>query len=137
MGRLINLAVIIMALLLLVGQAGAEVQTLMEGQTLEPSAGGGTILVVFGPEQSAGIIDACTLGYRAIGQDSVYRNDALFAIAGNISYGNYADRSSSYLAIKIGVFNTLDFSVKPEPPFFAYIQTAHETTAKSLKCFPG
>ena len=132
MGRLINLAVIIMALLLLVGQAGAEVQTLMEGQTLEPSAGGGTILVVFGPEQSAGIIDACTFGYRAIGQDSVYRNDALFAIAGNISYGNYADRSSSYLAIKIGVFNTLDFSVKPEPPFFEYIQTAHETTAKSL-----
>ncbi len=111
---------------------GAEIQTLMEMQTLEPSVGGGTIEVMFFPEQSAGIIDACTLGYRAIGQDSVYQNDALFAIAGNISYGINANRSSSYLKIKIGVFNTLDFSVKPEPPFFAYIQTAHGTTARSL-----
>ena len=101
-------------------------------QEHEPLSFLGTIEVVFGPEQSAGIIDACTLGYRVIGQDSVYRNDALFAMAGNISYGNYANRSSSYLKIKIGVFNTLDFSVKPEPPFFAYIQTAHGTTARSL-----
>ena len=114
---------------------GAEVQTLMETQTLEPSVGGGTIEVAFSPEQSGGIIDACTLGYRAIGQDSVYQIDALFAIAGNFSYGNNTDRTGSYLKIKIGVFNTLtdsiDYSVKPEPPFFAYIQTAHGTTARS------
>ena len=111
---------------------GAEVQTSIERQTSEPSAIGGTIEVMFFSEQSAGIIDACTLGYRAIGQDSVYRNDELFAITGNISYGNNANRSGTYLKIKIGVFNTLDFSVKPEPPFFAYIQTAHGTTARSL-----
>jgi hypothetical protein len=101
-------------------------------QTLEPLSVVGTIEVLFSSEQTAGVIDACTLGYRVIGQDNVYRSGAPFAIAGNISYGNYANRSSSYLKIKIGVFDTLDFSVKPEPPFFAYIQTAHATTARSL-----
>lgn len=110
---------------------GAEVQTLMETQILELSSAVGAIKVTFVPEQSAGIIDACALLYRVIGQDNVYQRGNLFVLEGNISYGNNPDRSLSYLKIKIGMYDTLDFSGRPEPPFFAYIQTAHGTTARS------
>ena len=103
MGRL-GLVIITMVSLLLVSHAGAEVQTITAthtytlgnidsrndarqlSQSLEPSSLLGTIEVVFMPEQTAGIIDGCTLGYRVIGQDHLYRNGARFIIVGNITY---------------------------------------------------
>ena len=149
MGRL-GLVIITMVSLLLVSHAGAEVQTITAthtytlgnidsrndarqlSQSLEPSSLLGTIEVVFMPEQTAGIIDGCTLGYRVISQDHLYRNGARFIIVGNITYSTNKDRSGHVLSLKIGVLDTLDASVRSEPPFFAYIQTAHGTTARSL-----
>jgi len=99
-----------------------------EIEPLTPSPLGTTVEVTFVPEQMAGIRHGCVLLYNILGFDHLYRKGIPFGIRGNINYFVNKDRSQSALGLKIAVFNNPD---KPDPPFFAYIQTAHGTTAKS------
>lgn len=99
-----------------------------EIEPLSPPPLGTTAEVTFMPEQTAGIRDGCVLLYNMLGFDHLYRHGMMFGIRGNITYGVTKDRSQSGLQLKIAVFNT---PTKAEPPFFAYLQTDHGTTARS------
>jgi hypothetical protein len=100
-------------------------------QALDLSSLTGTMEVQFQPMQSEGIKEGCTLVYRAVGQDHAYRKGNLISLAGNIAYMRNNQRSNIVLSFKIGMIDSLDPNAKPEPPFFAYIQTPHGTTAGS------
>ena len=91
----------------------------------------GTMEVEFQPMQSAGIKEGCTLVYHVVGQDWAYRKGSLISLAGNIAYTANEHRTNLGLVLKIGAMDSLDPSARLEPPFFAYIQTPHGTTARS------
>ena len=92
----------------------------------------GTIEVEFQPMQSAGIKEGCTLVYRAVGQDHAYRNGNLISLAGSIIYSTNKNRTNIALSLKIGTKESLDFNAESAPPFFAYLQSPHGTTAHSI-----
>jgi hypothetical protein len=100
-------------------------------QALDLSPIVGTMEVEFQPMQSAGIKEGCTLVYRVVGQDHAYRKGNLISLAGNIAYWRNEQRSNIVLGFKIGMIDSLDPNAKPEPPFFAYLQSPHGTTAGS------
>jgi len=91
----------------------------------------GTMEVKFQPMQSAGIKEGCTLVYHVVSQDYAYRKGNLIALAGNIAYMRNRERSNIVLSFKIGMIDSSDPNAKPEPPFFAYLQTPHGTTTGS------
>lgn len=105
--------------------------TTTPAQAVDPSIFVGTMGVQFQPMQSAGIREGCTLVYRVVGQDWAYRKGDLISLAGSIVYATNENRTNVGLSLKIGTINAFDNSAKPEPPFFAYIQTPHGTTARS------
>ncbi len=78
----------------------------------------------------AGIKQGCTLVYRTIGQDFAYRQGKLIALSGNIVYV-ISNQGVPALGLKIATINVLDEHAKPEPPYFAYLETTNGTTAKS------
>ncbi len=92
----------------------------------------GTVHVEFQPVQSHGITEGCTLVYRVIGEDHAYRNGGLVSLAGNIGIWSNKQRNNIVLVLKIGIIDSLDPKATPARPFFAYLQTPHGTTAKSL-----
>ncbi len=92
----------------------------------------GTVQVEFQPVQSQGITEGCTLVYRVIGQDQAYRKGGLVSLAGNIAIWSNKQRNNLVLALKIGVTDSVDPKATPARPFFAYLQTPHGTTAKSM-----
>ena len=69
--------------------------------------------------------------YRAVYKDYATRKGNLVTIVGNIAYVRNKQRSNITLSLKIGMVDSLDPKGKPEPPFFAYLQTPHGTTAGS------
>lgn len=88
----------------------------------------GTHSVVFQPVRSSGVLRSCTLVYRAVQADYAYRDGSPIVIVGNI--GVHQD-ANMILALKIGV---KDLDVPNAPftrPYFAYLQTANLTTARS------
>lgn len=88
----------------------------------------GTHSVIFQPVRSNGVLRSCTLVYRAVQADYAYRNGSPIVIVGNI--GVHQD-ANMVLALKIGV---KDLDVPNAPftrPYFAYLQTANLTTARS------
>lgn len=88
----------------------------------------GTHSVIFQPVRSSGVLRSCTLVYRAVQADYAYRNGSPIVIVGNI--GVHQD-ANMILVLKIGV---KDLDVPDAPftrPYFAYLQTASATTARS------
>jgi hypothetical protein len=100
-------------------------------QTLDLADFTGTMEVEFQPVQSAGIREGCALVYRVVTQDFTQGKADLVSLAGNIHFGTNKQRSSVGLSLKIGAKKTLDPNAKIEPPFFAYLQSSHGTTARS------
>jgi hypothetical protein len=92
----------------------------------------GTVQVQFQPVQSQGVTEGCTLVYRVIGQDHAYRKGSLVSLAGNIAIWSNKQRSNIVLALKIGIIDSLDPRAPSTLPFFAYLQTPHGSTAKSM-----
>lgn len=92
----------------------------------------GTVQVEFQPVQSQGTTEGCTLVYRVIGQDHAYRKGGLVSLAGNIAIWSNKQRNNIVLALKIGIIDSIDPKATPARPFFAYLQTPHGTTAKSM-----
>lgn len=111
--------------------AASIVITLSPAHAVDPSFLMGTMEIEFHPIQSAGIKSGCSLVYRVVSQDHVYRQGALIGIVGNISISTNKTRRDLGLSLKIGTINVLENSPAPEPPYFAYIQTPHGTTARS------
>ena len=92
----------------------------------------GTVQVQFQPVQSQGVTEGCALVYRVIGQDHAYRKGSLVSLAGNIAIWSNKQRSNIVLALKIGIIDSLDPRAPSTLPFFAYLQTPHGSTAKSM-----
>lgn len=94
---------------------------------------GGTLEVQFRPMRSQGITEGCTLTYRVIGQDHLYKNGNLVLLVGSITIWSLPQqRDDILLILRIGVIDTLGLNASPVAPFFAYLQTSHGTTAKSF-----
>ena len=68
--------------------------------------------------------------YRVVGQDHAYRKGNLTSLAGGITYATNKNRTNAALSLKIGMIDSLDPKAKPEPPFFAYLETPHGTTGR-------
>jgi hypothetical protein len=91
----------------------------------------GTMEVEFSPMQSSGIREGCALVYRVVGQDFTPGKGDLVSLAGNILFSTSKQRTNVGLSLKIGTKRTLDREASVEPPFFAYLQSPHGTTARS------
>ena len=92
----------------------------------------GTLGVEFQPIQISGLQTGCTLVFKTIVRDHAYRKGELVALAGNISFQSFG--SNIILGLKVGLadnFLVQGATTKATPPFFAYMQTPHGTTAKS------
>lgn len=107
--------------------------TTSPAHALDLSSLAGTADVQFNPMQHAGILNGCALSYRISIQDHAYRQGKLIGVVGNIIYAtsNKKTGGAGILGLKILTQDILDSDAKPEPPFFAYIETPHGTTARS------
>jgi len=92
----------------------------------------GTAQVIFSPVQHEGTLSGCTLVFKAIAPDSVYRNGKLVFLNGNITIYSGPKRDKWTFLLKLA---TADLPLEPlklEPPYFAYLQSAHGTTSRSV-----
>lgn len=102
----------------------------------------GTHRVVFQPIRSSGVLQGCSLVYTAVVADHVYRKGSLVAINGNVSVyqGDQGGKKGGNVSLNLKI-GLNDFDSPDAPfagPYFAYLQTANETTAKSFhEAFDG
>lgn len=99
----------------------------------------GTHRVVFQPIRSSGVLQGCSLVYTAVIADHVYKNGSLVAINGNVSIYQGGKKGGNVgLNLKIGINDFVSPKASFSGPYFAYLQTENETTAKSLhEAFDG
>lgn len=87
----------------------------------------GTHSVIYQPGQIGGVLQSCTLVFRAVQSDFAYQKGGLTLIVGNIGVQRFGGKLM--MNIKIG---TREIEVPGSlytRPFFAYLQTDNATTA--------
>jgi hypothetical protein len=88
----------------------------------------GTHAVVFQPIRAGGLLEGCTLVYRAVQADHVYKSGQPVVIIGNIGIHQYGARV--ILALKIGVRDLGAPNAPITRPHFAYLLTDKSSTAQ-------
>ena len=89
----------------------------------------GTSSVEFFEVSRAGKVEGCSLVYKAVFPDVVYRSGALQVAVGNITF-NVIGKKTVGLSLKVGTRPLLDANAPFEPPNFAYLVTSNGSTAR-------
>lgn len=99
-------------------------------QSLVRSGFIGTTSVEFSEVAREGELEGCSLVYKAVFPDVVYRSGQPTIAVGNITFNNIGNKFIG-LSFKIGIRPLVDETTAPfEPPNFAYIITSNGSSAK-------
>ncbi len=118
-----------------VGQGAASSQETNESrllieQSLVRSGFVGTTSVEFSEVSREGELEGCSLVYKVVFPDVVYRSGQPTIAVGNITFNNIGNNFIG-LSFKIGIRPLVGETTAPfEPPNFAYIVTSNGSSAK-------
>jgi hypothetical protein len=111
----------------------AQSPTALDAKSLERQLASsgfvGTTSVEFLEGRRSGQLVGCSLIYKVIFPDVVYRNGTLTSAVGNISFNAFGDGGFAF-SLKLGTRPLLDENAPLEPPGFAYIVTSTGSSAE-------
>jgi hypothetical protein len=115
-----------------IGCASAQAQTLeqLNRESLLPMLG--TISVEVTPNFTDSRVDGCSIGFRTLAQDWIYKQGAFIAVSGGFGVMTIKGTYAAYLKVTVHDVDPRTMQFTPSPPAGAYFVAGNTTTKNAI-----
>jgi hypothetical protein len=92
----------------------------------------GTIEVVVTPNFSGGRLEGCSIGFRTLTQDWIYKQGAFITVSGGFGVMNIKGTYAGYLKVTVHDVDPRTMQFTPSPPASAYFVAGNKTTKDAI-----
>jgi hypothetical protein len=126
MRRVIGIAIVAMAW----GSAQAQPLEQLNRESLLPMLG--TISVEVTPNFAGGRLDGCSIGFRTLTQDWIFKQGAFVAVSGGFGVMTLKGTFAAYLKVTVHDVDPRTMQFTPSPPASAYFVAGNTTTKNAI-----
>src|SRR5262245_37405961 len=129
-GFLMRLVIFIATIAVGCASAQAQPPEHLNRESLLPMLG--TISVEVTPNFADGRLDGCSIGFRTLAQDWIYKQGAFIAVSGGFGVMTIKGTYAAYLKVTVHDVDPLTMQFTPSPPASAYFVAGNTTTKNAI-----